>query len=72
MVPIKGRAKVKLFDVIVLCRLAYVKQAFRNCTREQQAGFSKMHARPLLRFTLNCEHAHCGFDVLTPKHFFDK
>ena len=49
--------KVKLFDVHALCRLTYVKRAFRNCTREQQASR---------------EHAHCGFDVPTPKHFFDR
>ena len=28
-----------------------LENAFRNCTHKQQAGFSYMHVRPLLRFT---------------------
>ena len=38
---INGRTKVKLFEVHAHCRFdVRIKQAFLNCTREQQAGFS--------------------------------
>ena len=41
MVPIKGRAKVKLFDVQALSRFDVSKASF---TRELQAGFSRFHS----------------------------
>ena len=45
MVPIKGQAKVKLFDVLRFDVLTYVKRAFRNILHSRTASRLLVDAR---------------------------